>query len=273
MDELVAALGVDVLPARRPHAGRPGSGRRGGAAAAAARRDGQDVLVLPTASALQSLSALAVHDPTRRSGEDVVAMADAAAGTRTAALLVAETEALTWVGRCEPGDVLGITDGEVVLIAPDLSVGALWLAHRMLREKKKKKKKKKKNMAAERGLLHLRDDRDVLADLQARDVGEPPAVDVAARVVAQQIADGLQRQLGGQQLGAHARRAPRPAVWTARSFHPQHQRVVGLAAPVDTTSTSGWLRRRSAASPSARAASVPAPSSAVTISPPPRSMR
>lgn len=101
-------------------------------AAAAARRDGQDVLVLPTASVLQSLSALAVHDPCRRAGEDVVAMAEAAAGTRTAALLVAETEALTWVGRCEPGDVLGIADGEVVVIAPDLSVGALWLAHRML---------------------------------------------------------------------------------------------------------------------------------------------
>ncbi len=101
-------------------------------AAAAARREGQDVLVLPTASVLQSLSALAVHDPLRRPGEDVVAMAEAAAGTRTAALLVAETEALTWVGRCEPGDVLGIAEGEVVVIAPDLSVGALWLAHRML---------------------------------------------------------------------------------------------------------------------------------------------
>ncbi len=101
-------------------------------AAATARRSGQDVLVLPTASVLQSLSALAVHDPSRRAGEDVVAMAEAAAGTRTGALLVAETEALTWVGRCEPGDVLGIADGEVVVIAPDLSVGALWLAHRML---------------------------------------------------------------------------------------------------------------------------------------------
>ena len=101
-------------------------------AAAVVRRKGQDVLILPTASVLQSLSALAVHDPGRRSGEDVVAMAEAAAGTRTAALLVAETEALTWVGRCEPGDVLGIADGEVVLIAPDLAVGALWLAHRML---------------------------------------------------------------------------------------------------------------------------------------------
>jgi DAK2 domain fusion protein YloV len=101
-------------------------------AAAVARRDGQEVLVLPTASVLQGLSALAVHDPERRAGDDVVAMAEAAAGTRTGGLVVAESEALTWVGRCEPGEVLGITDSEVVLIAPDLAVGALWLAHRML---------------------------------------------------------------------------------------------------------------------------------------------
>ncbi|GAA0923343.1 DAK2 domain-containing protein [Pseudonocardia zijingensis] len=101
-------------------------------AAAVARRDGQEVLVLPTASVLQGLAALAVHDPERRAGDDVVAMAEAAAGTRTGGLVVAESEALTWVGRCEPGEVLGITDGEVVLIAPDLAVGALWLAHRML---------------------------------------------------------------------------------------------------------------------------------------------
>jgi DAK2 domain fusion protein YloV len=101
-------------------------------AAAVARREGQEVLVLPTASVLQGLAALAVHDPDRRAGDDVVAMAEAAAGTRTGGLLVAESEALTWVGRCEPGEVLGITDGEVVLIAPDLAVGALWLAHRML---------------------------------------------------------------------------------------------------------------------------------------------
>ena len=101
-------------------------------AASAARRDGQEVLVLPTSSVLQGLSALAVHDPERRAGEDVVAMAEAAALTRTAALVVAETEAMTWVGRCEPGEVLGLSDGEVVLIAPDLAVGALWLAHRML---------------------------------------------------------------------------------------------------------------------------------------------
>ncbi|MCH6170521.1 DAK2 domain-containing protein [Pseudonocardia alaniniphila] len=101
-------------------------------AAVLARRDGQEVLVVPTASVLQGLSALAVHDPQRRVGDDVVAMAEAAAGTRTGGLLTAETEALTWVGPCEPGDVLGITDGEVVVIAPDLAVGGLWLANRML---------------------------------------------------------------------------------------------------------------------------------------------
>jgi DAK2 domain fusion protein YloV len=101
-------------------------------AAGRARRAGQDVVVVPTSSVLQGLAALAVHDPHRRAGDDVVAMAEAAAGTRTAGLMVAESEALTWVGHCEPGDVLGISDGEVVLIAPDLAVGALWLAHRML---------------------------------------------------------------------------------------------------------------------------------------------
>ncbi|GAA2544084.1 DAK2 domain-containing protein [Pseudonocardia hydrocarbonoxydans] len=101
-------------------------------AAAAARRDGQEVQVLPTSSVLHGLAALAVHDPERRAADDVVAMAEAAALTRTASLVVAETEAMTWVGRCEPGEVLGISDGEVVLIAPDLAVGALWLAHRML---------------------------------------------------------------------------------------------------------------------------------------------
>ncbi|OZM78430.1 DAK2 domain-containing protein [Pseudonocardia sp. MH-G8] len=131
-EELVAALAgtrarhVVLLPA---DADLTATAER---AAATVRGDGQEVLVVPTASVLQGLSALAVYDPARRAGDDVVAMAEAAAGTRTGGLQVAESEALTWVGRCEPGDVLGITDGEVVLIAPDLAVGGLWLAHRML---------------------------------------------------------------------------------------------------------------------------------------------
>ncbi|MFC5995236.1 DAK2 domain-containing protein [Pseudonocardia hispaniensis] len=101
-------------------------------AAAEARRAGQEVVVVRSSSVLQGLSALAVHDPGRHADDDVAAMAEAAAATRTGGLLVAESEALTWVGRCQPGEVLGLSDGEVVLIAPDLAVGALWLAHRML---------------------------------------------------------------------------------------------------------------------------------------------
>ena len=101
-------------------------------AAGEARRAGQDVLVMPSHSVLQCLAALAVHDPARRPGDDLVAMVEAAAGTRTGSLAVAEAEALTWVGPCQAGDVLGVVEGEVVLIAPDLAVGALWLARRML---------------------------------------------------------------------------------------------------------------------------------------------
>ena len=152
LGELARSAGADVLPReeavdhRAVHEALVATGARhvvllpadndllpaAERAASAARLDGQEVLVLPTASVLQGLSALAVHDPERRPADDVVAMAEAAALTRTAALVVAETEAMTWVGRCEPGEVLGLSDGEVVLIAPDLAVGALWLAHRML---------------------------------------------------------------------------------------------------------------------------------------------
>jgi DAK2 domain fusion protein YloV len=101
-------------------------------AAALARSAGQEVTVVPAASVIAGLAALAVHDPARHAGDDDVAMTEAAAGTRAGALQVAEAEALTWAGRCRRGDVLGIADGEVVVIAPDLAVGALWLASRML---------------------------------------------------------------------------------------------------------------------------------------------
>ncbi|WP_308209259.1 DAK2 domain-containing protein [Allokutzneria sp. A3M-2-11 16] len=103
-------------------------------ACAQATQAGQDVVAVPTASAVQGLAALAVHDPARRPGDDVVAMAEAAAATRRGELLIAQREALTWVGRCQPGDVLGMVDGEVVLIEPASAVtsAACQLADRML---------------------------------------------------------------------------------------------------------------------------------------------
>ncbi|HVV21163.1 MAG TPA: DAK2 domain-containing protein [Pseudonocardiaceae bacterium] len=87
-------------------------------AAAEAVRAGQDVIVVPTASPVQGLAALAVHEPSRRPGEDVVAMAEAAAATRRGELVLAGEQGITWVGVCQPGDVLGLLDGEIVLIEP-----------------------------------------------------------------------------------------------------------------------------------------------------------
>jgi DAK2 domain fusion protein YloV len=79
---------------------------------------GQDVIVVPTSSPVQGLAALAVHDAGHRAGEDVVAMAEAAAATRRGELLLAREQGITWVGVCQPGDVLGLLDGEIVLIEP-----------------------------------------------------------------------------------------------------------------------------------------------------------
>ncbi|SDQ71282.1 DAK2 domain-containing protein [Actinopolyspora saharensis] len=101
-------------------------------AAAAAVRAGIDAVVIPTAAPVQGLAALAVHDPTRRTAEDTVALAEAAAATRRGELVVASEEALTWVGRCRGGDVLGMLDGEVVLIGSDRVKAARELVDRML---------------------------------------------------------------------------------------------------------------------------------------------
>lgn len=100
--------------------------------AEAARHAGQSVTVIPTMSPVQGLAALAVHDPDRRLEDDVVAMAEAAAATRRGALVIADQEALTWAGRCVPGDVLGMVDGEVVFIRPTLTEAGGELIGRML---------------------------------------------------------------------------------------------------------------------------------------------
>jgi fatty acid kinase len=79
---------------------------------------GQDVVVVPCSAPVQVLAAVAVHDPRRRAGDDVVRMAEAAALTRRGEVAIAAEDAMTWVGRCQAGDILGFADGEVVLIEP-----------------------------------------------------------------------------------------------------------------------------------------------------------
>jgi dihydroxyacetone kinase-like predicted kinase len=107
-----AAAHVTVLPA---DAGLVEAADEASIRAVAA---GQDVVVIPCASAVQVLAAVAVHDPRRRAGDDVVAMAEAAAATRRGEVTVATEAAITWIGACDAGDVLGFADGEVVLIEP-----------------------------------------------------------------------------------------------------------------------------------------------------------
>ncbi|WP_410574866.1 DAK2 domain-containing protein [Amycolatopsis sp. cmx-4-61] len=119
----------------------PGSAALTAAADAAAGHPmaaGRDVVVIPCASPVQVLAALAVHDAGRRTNDDVVAMAEAAAATRRGELRIAQEESLTWVGRAQSGDVVGLVDDEVVLIEPapasetNLVAAAMKVLNRML---------------------------------------------------------------------------------------------------------------------------------------------
>ncbi|SEP51432.1 DAK2 domain-containing protein [Amycolatopsis saalfeldensis] len=117
--------GIDLTAAADTAAGHAMAGDR-------------DVVVIPCTSPVQVLAALAVHDGDRRANDDVVAMAEAAAATRRGELRIADEESLTWVGRAQSGDVIGLVDDEVVLIeaAPasetNLVAAAMGVLNRML---------------------------------------------------------------------------------------------------------------------------------------------
>ncbi len=102
------------------------------AAAAAARDEGWSVAVVPTRSSLQGLAALAVADPERSFTDDVAAMAEAAGSTSWGEVTTAVREAATMAGICRPGDVLGLLEGDVVLIGTDVDEVGRELLRRML---------------------------------------------------------------------------------------------------------------------------------------------
>ncbi|WP_299533625.1 DAK2 domain-containing protein [uncultured Streptomyces sp.] len=110
------------------------AGLRHTAAAAAeqARAEGIRVAVIPTRAAVQGIAALAVHEPERSFDEDVVAMTAAAGATRYAEVAVAEHRSWTTAGICQAGDVLGLIDGDVALIGPDVPGAARTVLDRML---------------------------------------------------------------------------------------------------------------------------------------------
>jgi uncharacterized protein len=102
------------------------------AAAELAREEGVTVQVVPSRSVTQALAALAVADPQRPFADDAVSMSAAAAATRWAEVCPAVRRAQTSAGVCEPGDVLGLVEGDVVLIGSELESVARDLLDRML---------------------------------------------------------------------------------------------------------------------------------------------
>jgi hypothetical protein len=102
------------------------------AAAEQARVSGIDVGVVPTRSPVQAMAAIAVRDHNRHFHDDMIAMAEAAGACRYAEVTIATKPALTVAGRCEPGDVLGLVEGDVNVIGRDLRETCMTLLDRML---------------------------------------------------------------------------------------------------------------------------------------------
>ncbi len=101
-------------------------------AAERARADGLRVSVIPTRAVVQSLAALAVHEPGARFDDDVVAMTRAAGATRYAAVTVAAKAGVTSAGVCAVGDILGLVDGDIVEIGADVGDVAAAVLARLL---------------------------------------------------------------------------------------------------------------------------------------------
>ena len=81
---------------------------------------------------MQGLAAVAVHDESRRFDDDLVAMAKTAAATRSAEITVAVRDAITMAGQCTAGDVLGLVEGDVLLIGESVVEVAVELVNRLL---------------------------------------------------------------------------------------------------------------------------------------------
>jgi uncharacterized protein len=93
---------------------------------------GIDVVPIPTGSMVQGLAALAVHEPGRQAVDDGYTMARAAGAARYGSVRIATESALTWAGRCQPGDGLGIAGDEVLIVAADAAAAAIGLLDLLL---------------------------------------------------------------------------------------------------------------------------------------------
>ena len=89
------------------------------AASTAESDEGIRVAVIPTQAQVQGLAAIAVHEPGRTFDQDVLEMTATARHARHGAVTIAARQAMTMAGPCEPGDVLGVIDGDFAVIGDD----------------------------------------------------------------------------------------------------------------------------------------------------------
>ncbi|MEW1954136.1 DAK2 domain-containing protein [Terrabacter sp. NPDC080008] len=89
------------------------------AAVRAASDEGIDAHLVHVRTAVQGLAALAVFEPAATATANALAMQAAASATRHGAVTVADRGALTSAGPCQEGDVLGVVDGDVVVVGSD----------------------------------------------------------------------------------------------------------------------------------------------------------
>ena len=102
------------------------------AAVQVAAEEGVDLRVVPARTAVQGIAALAVYDPERSLADNVLAMTSAAVATRNGAVTVATRDALTSGGPCRAGDVLGVVDGDIVIVGDDLTQVSVQVVERLL---------------------------------------------------------------------------------------------------------------------------------------------
>jgi len=133
------------------------------------RARGHRVAVVPVSTSVQALAAMAVHDPSAPFEDDVIAMTSAGRHARHGGVTVADREAVTSAGHCQAGDVLGVVDGDFVVIGSELGDVARHVIELML---------------ASGGelvtlLVGADGDQGLVRDLEAWLLATRPAVDVA----------------------------------------------------------------------------------------------
>jgi hypothetical protein len=95
-------------------------------------RHGRRIAIIETYAQVQGLAAMAVHEPSADFESVVVAMRSAASHARHGEITVAEKSTMTRAGRCQPGDVLGAVQGDVVVIGTSVAEVAWQVVGRLL---------------------------------------------------------------------------------------------------------------------------------------------